>query len=395
VAAATLCGASREWPRLDPASTVDWIALNLLPGLGPISARRAVERYGDPAEIAYRLPVDEIRALGRIATEELPELARVRRDLRHRAERELRLAERAGIEVLPLGHPAYPAALVEIVDAPVVLYLRGRLQAPVVRLAVVGSRTPTAYGNRLAAGLAGQLAARGIEVVSGGARGIDSRSHEGALGEAGGRTVAVLGSGLLRPYPPENEKLFERIAANGALLSEFALERGPRPENFPRRNRLISGLSAAVIVVEAAERSGSLSTANHALEQGREVMAVPGSVQSLKSVGCHRLIQQGAKLVQDVADILAELPPPYRGAVGPGKAGENAEAAVIWTDLTSDENDVLGILRGTEPVQLDRLAELVPFGIARLQTALFGLEIRGAVEQSPGRYYVLRPQKER
>jgi DNA processing protein len=377
---------------LDAASTADWIALNLLPGLGPISARRAVDRYGDPAEIAYRLPVDEIRALGRIANDELAELPRARRDLRRRAERELARAERAGVTILPLAHPDYPAALAEITDAPVVLYVRGTLPSPVVRLAVVGSRTPTPYGTRLAAGLAGQLAARGIEVVSGGARGIDSRAHEGALAEAGGRTVAVLGSGLARLYPPENEKLFERIAAHGAVLTEFPLDYPPLGENFLRRNRIISGLSAAVVVVEAAQKSGALSTANHALEQGREVMALPGSVQSLKSVGCHRLIQQGAKLVQDAADILAELPPPYRGAVGPGRAEGDEEPAVNRADLTPDENDVLGILTGTEPVQLDRLAELVPFGIARLQTALFGLEIRGAVEQSPGRYYVLRPK---
>jgi len=377
---------------LDPASTVDWIALNLLPGLGPISARRAVERYGDPAEIAYRLPVEEIRALGRIAADELPEISRARRDLRRRAERELARAERAAIAVLPLTHPDYPAALAEIHDAPVVLYVRGTLPPAVVRLAVIGSRTPTSYGKRLAVGLGAQLAARGIEVVSGGARGIDSRAHEGALAEAGGRTVAVLGSGLARLYPPENEKLFERIAASGAVVTEFALDYPPLPDNFRRRNRVISGLSAAVVVVEAAERSGSHSTATHALEQGREVLAVPGSVESQKSVGCHRLIQQGAKLVQDVADILAELGPLYLGAVGPGAPGSGAERAVNWADLTADERDVLGILSDAESVQLDRLAELAPFGIARVQAALFGLEIRGAVEQTTGRYYVLRPK---
>ena len=377
---------------MDPTSTVDWIALNLLPGLGPISTHRALERWGDPAEIAYRVPVEEIRALGRIAEEALPRVADARRDLRRRAERELERASRSGIAILPVAHPDYPAAIAEIHDAPIVLYVRGSLPAGVVRLAVVGSRTPTHYGKRIAAGLGEQLGARGIEVVSGGARGIDSQAHEGALAAEGGRTAAVLGSGLARLYPRENAELFERIASRGALVSEFALDEPPLPHNFLRRNRLISGLSAAVVVVEAAERSGTHNTATHALEQGREVLAVPGSVHSLKSVGCHRLIQQGAKLVQDVADILAELPPLYLGAVGPGPAREGAERAVNAADLTNDERDVLGILSDTESVQLDRLAELVPFGIARLQAALFGLEIRGAVEQTTGRYYVLRPK---
>jgi DNA processing protein len=193
---------------------------------------------------------------------------------------------------------------------------------------------------------------------------------------------------------PENSELFERIAASGALISELPLEQQPKSENFPRRNRLISGLSAAVIVIEAAERSGSLITAGLALEQGREVMAVPGRVDSAKSVGCHRLIQQGAKLVQNVGDILDELPPLYLPAVAPDPAGEAATDPPNLNRLTDDERDVIGILSGTEPVQLDRLAERVPFGIARLQTALFGLEVRGAIEQSPGQYYVLRPHEE-
>ena len=376
---------------MDPVSTHDWIALNLLPGLGPIASRRALEQWVDPAEIAYRVPVEELRALGRIAEDGLSRVADARRDLRRRAEREVERSTRAGIAILTVADPDYPAALAEIHDAPIVLYVRGTLPSGVVRLAVVGSRTPTRYGERIAAGLAGQLAARGIEVVSGGARGIDSLAHEGAL-EQQGRTVAVLGSGLARLYPSENEVLFARIAASGALVSEFALDEPPLPHNFLRRNRVISGLSAGVVVVEAAERSGTHNTATHALEQGREVLAIPGSVESHKSVGCHRLIQQGAKLVQDVADILAELPPLYLGAVGPAPAREGAEPAVNPADLTSDERDVLGILSDTDSVQLDRLAELVPFGIARLQAALFGLEIRGAVEQTTGRYYVLRPK---
>jgi DNA processing protein len=369
------------------------IALNLLPGLGPISIRRALARYGDAGEVAFRVPLEDLRRIARIQDRHLDGFVATRRRLRRLVERELRQAKRRGIRVVPATAPDYPAALAELPDAPVVLYLRGELPAGVLRLGVVGSRTPTAYGRTVARGLASHLAARGVEVVSGGARGIDTAAHEAALAEEG-RTIAVLGSGLMRPYPEENRFLFEKIAASGAVLSEFPLESGPKADNFPRRNRLISGLSAAVVVVEAAERSGSLITAGLALEQGREVMAVPGRIDSAKSVGCNRLIQQGAKLVQNVGDILDELSPMYRPAVGADPADAAAEASPNLAGLTDDERDVIGILTGADPVQLDRLAEMVSFGVGRLQTALFGLEIRGAVEQCPGRYYVLRPLQE-
>lgn len=378
---------------MKPDSLFDLVALNLLPGMGPISIRRALARYRDAAEIAFRLPVQELRLMGRVPAKHVDEFVEVRRTLRRRTERELRLAERHGIRVVPFTAADYPAALAELPDAPVILYQRGELPEGVLRLGVVGSRSPTSYGLKVVRGLASHLAARGIDVVSGGARGIDTSAHEAALIE-GGRTVAVLGSGLLRPYPEENEALFERIAGSGAVLSEFPLGQKPKSENFPRRNRLISGLSAAVIVVEAAERSGSLITAGLALEQGREVMAVPGRVDSHKSAGCNRLIQQGAQLVQNIGDILDELSPLYLTAVGRDPAETASAAAPNLSGLSTDESDVIGLLVGTEPVQLDRLAEMVPFGIARLQTALFGLEVRGAIEQSPGRYYVLRPQEE-
>jgi len=378
---------------MKPDSLFDLVALNLLPGMGPISIRRALARYRDAAEVAFRLPVQELRLMGQVPAKHVDEFVEVRRTLRRRTERELRLAERHGIRVVPFTAGDYPAALAELPDAPVILYQRGELPEGVLRLGVVGSRSPTSYGLKVVRGLASHLAARGIDVVSGGARGIDTSAHEAALIE-GGRTVAVLGSGLLRPYPEENEVLFERIAGSGALLSEFPLGQKPKSENFPRRNRLISGLSAAVIVVEAAERSGSLITAGLALEQGREVMAVPGRVDSHKSAGCNRLIQQGAQLVQNIGDILDELSPLYLTAVGRDPAETASAAAPNLSGLTTDESDVIGLLVGTEPVQLDRLAEMAPFGIARLQTALFGLEVRGAIEQSPGRYYVLRPQEE-
>jgi DNA processing protein len=204
----------------------------------------------------------------------------------------------------------------------------------------------------------------------------------------------VLGSGLLAPYPPENAALFEEIAGSGALISEFPLEQGPKAGNFPRRNRIISGLSAAVVVVEAASRSGTSITAAHALDQGREVLAVPGPVSSHKSEGCHRLIQQGAKLIQNIEDILEEVPPMYLDAMpSDGEADQGGQAAHA-PELTADEIEILGYLDAVEPVQIDDLADRAPFGVARLQAALFGLELKGAVEHSPGRYYLLRPRKE-
>ena len=378
---------------MEPDTLFDLVALNLLPGLGPISIRRALAHYRDAGKIAFDLPAAELRRLARVPAKYANDFLEARRTLRRRTERELRLAARHGVRLVPFTAADYPAALAELPDAPVVLYQRGEMPEAVLRLSVVGSRSPTPYGRKVARGLASHMAARGIDVVSGGARGIDTAAHEAAVNEEG-RTVAVLGSGLLRPYPDENEALFEKIAASGALVSEFPLEQEPKAENFPRRNRLISGLSAAVIVVEAAERSGSLITAGLALEQGREVMAIPGRVDSHKSGGCNRLIQQGAKLVQNIGDILDELSPLYLPAVGRDPAEAASAAAPNLSGLTADESDVIGILTRTETVQLDRLAEMVPFGIARLQTALFGLEVRGAVEQSPGRYYVLRPQEE-
>lgn len=368
-------------PTRNPA---DWIALNLLSPLGPLRVRRLLERVGEPAVVAHRLPLRALGAIAGLRAAGLAEIAEARRTLPRRAERELRRAAKLGLRVLACDDADYPAELQTLADAPIVLYVRGELPPACVRIAVVGSRQATSYGKRVATGLGLGLAARGIEVVSGGARGIDTCAHLGAL-EEGGRTVAVLGSGFGRPYPRENEELFERIAAAGAVISEFPLDRPPRKENFPRRNRIVSGLAAAVVVVEAARRSGSLVTAGHALEQGREVLAIPGPVSSDRSVGCHALIQQGAKLVQNVDDILDELSPMYRGAIGPAP-----DPRAVVGDAgpgTPDEESVLALLDPVEPLHLDELAERAPFGIARLHAALFGLELRGVVEVLPGGHY--------
>ncbi len=365
---------------------LDWISLNLLPGLGPVRLRRALERFGEPGEIAYRVPLSDLVALAGLRGERADELAGARRTLRERAERELGEAERLGLRILVATDEDYPAALTEVHDAPILLYLRGSLPPGVTRVAVVGSRRATLYGERVAAGMGAGLAAHGIEIVSGGARGIDTAAHKGAL-SVGGRSVAVLGSGFLHPYPEQNAELFDEIAASGALVSEFPLELAPLPENFPRRNRVISGLCAAVVVVEAARNSGSLITAGHALEQGREVLAVPGPVSSDRSTGTNWLIQQGARLVQNVEDVLEELSPMFRASLSRPEPRSDEGQAQVLPGLLPDEQTVLDMLDPLEPQQLDELAERAPFGFARLQTALFALEMRGAIDPLPGRHY--------
>jgi DNA processing protein len=379
---------------MPPGNVADWVALNLLPGLGPLSHRRALDRFGDPGGIAYRLSPAGFRSLPGIGPDRCAAIVAAREELRRRVDDELLRCRRMGIRLVPLVDPAYPAAFEGMPDAPILLYVRGELGEGIVRVAVVGSRRATAYGRRTAIGLASALAARGVDVVSGGARGIDTHAHRGAL-EAGGRTVAVLGSGFLSPYPRENEPLFDRIAGSGAVISEFPLDLPPAPGHFPRRNRLVSGLSSAVVVVEGTRRSGSMITAAHALEQGREVMAVPGPVSSDRSEGCHRLIQQGAKLVHETQDIFDELSPMYASALGPPvrrRPGDPAPAGEP-PGLTEDEAEILRLLDDPEPVHVDQLAERAPFGVARLQTALFGLELRSLVEQLPGRYYLCRPRE--
>jgi len=372
-----------------------WLAIHLLPGVGPLNARRAIELHGDPREVAFRLPASAWRELPGIDAAAAQGIAAARAGLMRRVDAEWDAAVRRDLSILTPDDAEYPSLLAGLPDAPVVLYVKGALPDGRVRLAMVGSRRATAYGRQVARGLAADLAGLGVEVVSGGARGIDTSSHRGALG-AGGRTVAVLGCGFAHTYPPENDGLFDEIAASGAIVSEFPIETGPLPENFPRRNRLISALSAATIIVEATGKSGSLITAGHALEQGREVMAVPGPITSEQSRGCHRLIQQGAKLVQTVEDILCELSPMYREALTGGvpapPVNPSGDPRSEPPGLNPDEIAVLALFDDPRPVHVDRLAENATFGMARLQTALFGLALRGCIDPMAGGYYVARPR---
>jgi DNA processing protein len=309
------------------------------------------------------VPLDAI--LDHAAREPLP--AAFADALHERGGRMLAAARRSGIDAIPWGHPTYPPLLAAIPDAPFVLWLSGHascVSKPAV--AVVGSRAATPYGLEAASRLAGDLAAAGVVVVSGLARGIDSASHRAALA-AGGDTVAVLGSGVDVIYPPEHVRLAAEVAAHGAVVSEFPPGTMPVAFHFPARNRIISGLSQAVVVVEAAERSGSLITASFALEQGREVMAVPGSVLSGRHRGCHALIRDGAAVVESAEDVLAELRASFLvcSVPSPGPAVSDT----IVEAMTSGESydiEALGAETGLTPSQiLPRLLDLELRGVVR------------------------------
>ncbi len=308
-----------------------------------------------------------VDAAGAALQDELGQAAR-------QAVRLLRRAGQHGIAPLPFGAPDYPPLLAAIPDPPPLLWCRGRpaaLEAPAV--AIVGSRTGSPYAREVAARLGGDLAARGVAVVSGLARGVDAAAHRGALA-AGGVTIAVLGCGADVVYPPEHRALLEQLAAQGAAVSELAPGAPPRPFHFPRRNRIISGLSLAVVVVEASERSGSLITARCAAEQGREVMAVPGNVLSGRSRGGHALIRDGAKVVETADDILEETSPQIGTRDAAGRRPEAAEEA----------GSLLRWMDPGESYDLDELAGLSGLSRSALSTRVLELELDGRITRLAG-----------
>lgn len=368
----------------------DWIALNMTPGVGPRIAARLLEHFGS-ARAVFDAPRTELEDLG-LSEETVTSI--IARDQHERAERELASVRALGGDVLVLDDGAYPALLREIHDPPLALYVRGAwkecLEAPCI--AMVGSRRCSTYGQNAATMLARDLAERGVTIISGLARGIDAASHRGAL-EANGRTVAVLGTGIDDVYPREHRKLVEEILAKGgSLVSEFPLGTPPMGQNFPYRNRIISGLSLGVLVVEAAENSGSLITARLALEQGREVFAVPGNITSRTSFGTNYLIKgAGAKLVQSWRDVVAELPAEIASAMLPEKKEGRQTAAQLTldlSDLAESERAILNLLSPDEPAHIDALAQASKMAIADLNAALLNLELRDLIIQLPGRCFV-------
>ena len=364
---------------------LDWLTLHSVSGLGPVAFSALLRQFCSPGE-ALRATRERLCATPGIG----PELARAIHSERDPswAEEQLRRAENARVRLVTLQCPDYPDYLRETYAPPPILYVLGKIDVcarPTV--AIVGSRSFTSYGRKIAYQMSGELARRGITVVSGLATGIDTHAHRGALAERG-YTAAVLGSGLDRPYPPQNRDLFHVISESGATLSEFPMGASAEAHNFPRRNRIISGLSLGVLVVEAGERSGALITARLALDQNREVFAIPGPVHSGRSRGANRLIRQGAVLVQSVEDILDELRP-HLTPIPPQDA--RPKQAAELPDLSRRERRVYECLSDDVPSHIDVVAERADMTAAGVLSVLLSLELAGIAEQLPGKRYVRKP----
>jgi DNA processing protein len=371
---------------------LQWLALSLTPGLGPARVRRLVERFGNIASI-FRASLTELEATGLLAVSAQAIGTGKSLELAHE---ELEKAKVAGAQIVSLDDPRYPIRLKEIYDPPIVLYVRGDagvLSQP--GIAVVGTRHPTPYGSGMAERLAIDLCAHSLIIISGMARGVDTAAHRGVIA-AKGKTIAVFGTGVDVSYPKENTRLADQILAfGGALISEFALGTFAAPQNFPIRNRIISGMSMGVLVVEAAEYSGTRITARCALEQNREVFAVPGNVTNKNSWGPNTLIKQGAKLVATWEDVWEELPENIRLSLMPAGADESPGAATASLfpedqQLSPHERKIFALLKADEATHIDEIVErLEPeLSSSELFAALFELELNGKVRQLPGKNFV-------
>jgi DNA processing protein len=363
------------------------LRFTLADGIGPRLFGAMVEAFGDVVSAAGAGPTAWKRIEG-VGPKKLTALNAVTNEA---VEEELAEADRMGTTLLMRDDPAYPAGLKSIDDAPPLLYVRGRLdEADAVALGVVGSRRCTHYGAEQAERFGGLLGRAGLTVVSGGARGIDTAAHRGTL-SAGGRTLAVMGCGLTETYPPENRELFERIVADdrGALLSELPMRRGVESRNFPSRNRIISGLSLGVLVVEAALPSGALITARTATEQGRDVFAVPGRVDSPLSAGTHQLLRDGAHLAADLDDILGPLGDVGR-ALSPHETKSDAPPPPTGLDATETK---LVELLGDEELSLDDLLARSNLPTGQAASTMTMLVLKGVVQQRPGNVFARKKQR--
>ena len=353
-----------------------WLGFNLVRGIGPVRLRRLLDIFGDP-ETAWNASSQDLQA-AKLSQRVVNNLLTIRGTFDAEIAKIMHRLETLGVQVITWNSPEYPVLLSQIADPPPVLFVRGKLlPTDEWAVAMVGSRKATVYGREVARRLATDLAHNGITVVSGLARGIDGVSHKAAL-EAGGRTIAVLGSGIDVIYPSDHRNLAHKIIDNGALISDYPLGTLPEGSNFPPRNRIISGLSLGTIVVEAGLRSGALITSDFALDQSREVFAVPGSILNPASAGCNRLLRDGAAIVTDIRDVLETL---QLSQVAEKQAArvilpENAIEAALWEHLSS------------EPHHLDDLARKTAMPIELVSSTLVVMELKGMARQVGSLQYV-------
>lgn len=363
-------------------SLLPWLALKRVPGLGNVLYRRLLKRFGSPLQV-LQADGKSLLCVKGMQPRVVAGIRQTTRDPHDADRREIEATLQKGHRIITCLDDEYPELLRRIADPPPFLYIAGQLDVRAVHIAVVGSRNPTEYGLSTTRSLCSELASAGITIVSGLARGIDTAAHEGAL-MGQGRTIAVLGSGLACVYPFQNRALAERIAQKGAVISEFPLNAEPEGHHFPARNRIISGLSYGTVVVEATTKSGSLITSRLAVEQNREVFAVPGSIHSFKSTGTHNLLKQGATLVMCARDIIDEIAP-ITGKRFEGRPDRDATRN-LTPDLLPDEAAVFGAL-GPYPLHIDELTRKLSMEAGRLAGLLLQLELKGVVRQMPGKMF--------
>lgn len=359
------------------------VALNLLEGVGPVRVRQLLEHFGEAPAIlqASKSQLLQVRGIGEDTAETIAHWEQ-RADLAA----ELKRISDSGCRIVIQSDEEYPPSLREIYDPPVVLYVKGALTAKDKNaVALVGSRQTTHYGLETARKLAYQLAYVGVTVVSGGARGIDTAAHQGALA-AKGRTVCVLGTGINIVFPPENADLFERIAANGAVLTQFPFNRNGDRQSFAIRNRIAAGMTLGTVVVEADLHSGALITANFATEYGRQVFAVPGRIDSPRSKGCHDLIKKGAKLCEGAEDILSEFEYLFPASNRPPSPGETGVLPAL--ELSENEQKVFDTLRSDDETSIDEVIRKCGLPTSAVSVALLSLEMKRVVKQLPGKLFV-------
>lgn len=354
-----------------------WLALNSIPDIGPVMVRNLLSAFGTPENI-FQMSLNELTQAAGIGKSRAARIISFNRwDF---VEKEIRKAETQNVRLLTLNDPEYPDGLRQCPDAPIVLYVKGGFEpADKYAISIVGSRSSSDYGMQVAEKMGFQLSSSGLTIVSGMARGIDTASHKGAL-RAAGRTIAVLGSGIDVPYPYSNRELMESIGSSGAVITEFPFGTGPEKENFPKRNRIISGLSLGVVVIEATLDSGSLITVAYALDQGKEIFAVPGNVTSRNSRGTNDLIKRGARLVESAEEVIDELRPLLKGIL--------REDRKSLPEMNEEEKKIHSCLEAA-PSHIDVITRKTNMTSGKALSVLLSLELKGLVRQGSGKQFSL------